>query len=106
LFSLDDVNDDRWIAVRFGCYAAGAHLVLAAFVGIAYLASPSHDPMVWLFLTLFDLPMMPLFAPVMEHFTDRTDTGIWQLIAAGTLFWYAAGWMFGRVTKRVRYGSW
>jgi hypothetical protein len=67
--------------------------------------------MVWLFLILFDLPMMPVFAPLVEHFTDMAHrpeslSGTWQLIAAGTFFWYAAGWVFGRITKRVRYGSW
>ncbi len=55
--------------------------------------------------------MMPVFAPLVEHFTDMAHrpeslSGTWQLIAAGTFFWYAAGWVFGRITKRVRYGSW
>ena len=105
------MNDDRWIGVRFGCYGAGAHLFLASLVGIAYLASPSRDPEVWVFLVLFDLPMMPVFAPMAEHLTDAAhhadnSSDTWLLIAAGTLFWYLAGWLFGRVTKRMRYGTW
>ncbi len=114
---------DPWIAIRFGCYAATTHFLLATFIAILVATGGSSSPETWVFIGVVDIPMNLLFSPVLDHLPRfelwppvsffsghiaRWDFWFCVLyfVILGTAFWFLLGWLFGRITHRLRYGYW
>ena len=114
---------EPWIAVEFGCYAGGLHLLLASLNAIAVATGGSPSAELWIFIGMLDTPMNLLLLPLLDHL-PRFD--LWPrvsflpghlcswdflfsflyFVVLGTAFWFLLGWLFGRLTHRLRYGTW
>jgi hypothetical protein len=116
---------DPWIAIRFGCYAASAHFLFAVFIAILVAIGGSSSGELWIFTGIVDTPMNLLLLPLLSVLGDiRFDRwsrvsflpgilGNWDFlfsclyfVVLGTAFWFLLGWLFGRLTHRLRYGCW
>ncbi|HEX4665624.1 MAG TPA: hypothetical protein VH207_03410 [Chthoniobacterales bacterium] len=117
------IEGDPWIAVRFGCYAAAAHFLFAVFIAILVATGGSSSAELWLFIGIVDTPMNLLLLPLLDHLPcfdlwppvsflsgrlaswDFLFSSIY-FVVLGTAFWFLLGWLFGRLTHRLRYGHW
>jgi hypothetical protein len=113
---------DPWITIRFGCYAGIAHLLFAAFIAIFIATGGSSSGELWIFVGIVDMPLnlllLTLLSDVRFDLWSRVSflpgiLGSWDFlflclyfVVLGTVFWFFLGWLFGRLTHRLRYGHW
>jgi hypothetical protein len=113
---------DHWISIRFGCYAGAVHLLFAAFIAVVVATGGSSSGELWIFVAIADTPvyllLLTLLRDVRFEVWPRVSflpgiLGSWDFLFSslyfvilGTAFWFLLGWLFGRLTHRLRYGHW